>query len=92
MAAPDLSIVTASIDFSSVIVAIVSVFSALIAVYTFVKGVFITVNAVGRPQGDPVDKSAVLSSKRWEALVSQEDGIWFRNVKTDEVKFRRRRR
>lgn len=40
-------------------------------------------------RGDDIPST---SSKRWEALMSQGDGIWFSNNQTGEVKFRRSRR
>lgn len=82
MSAPDLTSVTAVVDFVTVTAAILAVFASLAVFYVAGKAAGIILDAIGRKE------ESRQTGKRWEALMGQSDGIWFSNNETGEVKFR----
>lgn len=83
MAGPDLSSITTLVDLSSVIVALANVFGVIVTLQLLRVGIRMVHAAVC---GDDISNDR--PNRRWEALMSQDDGIWFSDNKTGAVKFR----
>ena len=71
MAGPDLSVVTAAVDFGSVVAAVVSVFAALVVVFVAWKGAKMVLCAVGGGGGTSFKNSIVRDA--WEGYTFADD-------------------